>query len=79
MPGVFEVSRTVSIGFAIDEIMLIAEYSLEGEWESKFATYRSGRLYSGLRFQSRYDLPPVSIQRLLHRVVHEVDVELVYA
>lgn len=38
MPGVFEVSRTVFIGLAIDEILLIAEYSLEGEWEGRFAT-----------------------------------------
>jgi hypothetical protein len=35
MPGVFEVSRTVSIGLAIEEILLIAECSLEGEWEGQ--------------------------------------------
>ena len=32
MPGLFEVSRRVSVGLAIDEIILIATYSLEGEW-----------------------------------------------
>jgi hypothetical protein len=31
MPGVFEVSRNVPVGLAIDEILLIAEHSLEGE------------------------------------------------
>ena len=35
MPGVFEVSRAVSIGVAIDDILLLAEYSLEGEWEGQ--------------------------------------------
>src|SRR5436190_17008328 len=33
MPGVFEVGRHVSIGTAIEEILLVAECSLEGEWE----------------------------------------------
>lgn len=33
MPGLFEISRRVPIGLAIDEILLIAECSLEGEWE----------------------------------------------
>jgi len=33
MPGVFEVNRSISIGMAIEEILLLAEYSLEGEWE----------------------------------------------
>ncbi|MGH3089078.1 MAG: DUF5615 family PIN-like protein [Rubrobacteraceae bacterium] len=32
MPGVFEVSRGVPVGVAIEEILLIAECSLEGEW-----------------------------------------------
>jgi hypothetical protein len=32
MPGVFEVGYTVPIGLAIEEILLIAECSLEGEW-----------------------------------------------
>jgi len=33
MPGVFEISRSVPIGLAIEEILLIAEASFEGEWE----------------------------------------------
>jgi hypothetical protein len=35
MPGVFEVSRDVPIGVAIDEILLLAECSVEGEWEGQ--------------------------------------------
>jgi hypothetical protein len=35
MPGVFEVSRVVPIAVAIDELLLIAECSLEGEWEGQ--------------------------------------------
>jgi hypothetical protein len=35
MPGVFEVSRSVSIGVAIEDILLLAEGSLEGEWEGQ--------------------------------------------
>jgi hypothetical protein len=35
MPGLFEVSRLVSVGLAIEEILLIAECSLEGEWEGQ--------------------------------------------
>jgi hypothetical protein len=35
MPGVFEVSRSVSIGLAIEEILLIAECSFEGEWQGQ--------------------------------------------
>lgn len=35
MPGIFEVSRSVSIGAAIEEIFLLVEYSLEGEWEGQ--------------------------------------------
>lgn len=35
MPGVFEVSRTVPIGVAIEDILLLAECSEEGEWESQ--------------------------------------------
>ena len=35
MPGVFEVSRTVPIGRAIKDILLLAECSLEGEWEGQ--------------------------------------------
>jgi hypothetical protein len=35
MPGVFEISRDVPIGLAIDELLLLAECSLEGEWEGQ--------------------------------------------
>ncbi len=35
MPGVFEVSRKAPIGVAIEDILLIAECSLEGEWEGQ--------------------------------------------
>ena len=35
MPGVFEVSRTLPIGTAIEDILLLAEYSREGEWEGQ--------------------------------------------
>ena len=35
MPGVFEVSRSVPIGTVIEDIMLLAESSLEGEWEGQ--------------------------------------------
>lgn len=35
MPGDFEVSRKVPIGVAIDEILLLAECSLAGEWEGQ--------------------------------------------
>lgn len=35
MPGVFEVSRDVPIAVAIQDILLIAECSLEGEWEGQ--------------------------------------------
>ncbi len=35
MPGVFEVSRRVSIGIAIEDILILAEYSYEGEWEGQ--------------------------------------------
>jgi hypothetical protein len=35
MPGVFEVGRHVPIGVAIEEIILLAECSLEGEWEGQ--------------------------------------------
>jgi hypothetical protein len=33
MPGVFEVSRRVPIGQAIEDVLLLAEYSRDGEWE----------------------------------------------
>ncbi len=35
MPGVFEVSRAVPIGRAIEDILLLAEYSLDDEWENQ--------------------------------------------
>ncbi len=35
MPGVFEVGRGVPVGVTIEEIMLLAECSLEGEWEGQ--------------------------------------------
>ena len=35
MPGVFEVGRHVAIGVAIEEILLLAEYSLNNEWEGQ--------------------------------------------
>jgi hypothetical protein len=35
MPGVFEVSRTAPIGPVIEDILLLIECSLEGEWEGQ--------------------------------------------
>ena len=35
MPGVFEVAREISIGEAIEDILLIAECSINGEWEGQ--------------------------------------------
>ena len=35
MPGVFEISRSMPIGRAIEEILLLAECSLEEEWEGQ--------------------------------------------
>lgn len=35
MPGVFEIKRSVPIVMAIDEILIIAECSTEGEWEGQ--------------------------------------------
>ena len=35
MPGVFEVGRHVPVGIAIEEIIVLAECSLEGEWEGQ--------------------------------------------
>jgi hypothetical protein len=35
MPGVFEVSQQIPIAQAIEDILLIAECSLEGEWEGQ--------------------------------------------
>jgi hypothetical protein len=33
MPGVFEVSRSIALGQVIEEILLLAEASSQGEWE----------------------------------------------
>ena len=35
MPGVFEVNRSVSIRTAIDDIILLTECSVPGEWEGQ--------------------------------------------
>ncbi len=35
MPGVFEVSRSISLGVVIEDILLLAECSEEGEWEGQ--------------------------------------------
>lgn len=35
MPGVFEVSREIPIGVVIEDLLLLADYSLEGEWEGQ--------------------------------------------
>ena len=35
MPGVFEVSRGVPIGVAIEDLLLLVECSLDGEWEGQ--------------------------------------------
>ena len=35
MPGVIEVSRSVPLGVAIDDILLLAEASHDGEWEGQ--------------------------------------------
>ncbi len=61
MPGVFEVGRTVPIGLAIEEILLIARYSLEGEWEGQVRYLPLGLLHGRPCFQRRYDLLPVGV------------------
>src|SRR3970040_2245335 len=35
MPGVFEVGRDAPVAAVIEDILLLAEYSLEGEWEGQ--------------------------------------------
>jgi len=35
MPGVFEAARDVPIGIVIEDILLLVEYSLDGEWEGQ--------------------------------------------
>ena len=37
MPGVFEVRLGTPIGQAIEDILLLAEYSLDDEWEGRVA------------------------------------------
>ena len=35
MPGVFEVARDAAIGSVIEDLLLIAQCSVEGEWEGQ--------------------------------------------
>ena len=35
MPGLFAVPQDLPIGVVIDDLLLIAECSLEGEWEGR--------------------------------------------
>jgi hypothetical protein len=35
MPGIFEVSCDIPVNIVIDDILLLAEYSLDGEWEGQ--------------------------------------------
>jgi len=35
MPGVFEASRSLPVGTVIEDILLLAECSLEGEWQGQ--------------------------------------------
>jgi hypothetical protein len=35
MPGVFEVNRSVAMGMAIEEILLLDECSIDNEWEGQ--------------------------------------------
>ena len=35
MPGIFEVSRDIPVGSVIEDILLLAEYSLDREWEGQ--------------------------------------------
>ena|SRR5258708_15518428 len=35
MPGVFEIKRSVPVATAIEELLIIAECSLDGEWEGQ--------------------------------------------
>jgi hypothetical protein len=35
MPGVFEANRVVPVGLVIEDILLLAECSLENEWEGQ--------------------------------------------
>jgi hypothetical protein len=35
MPGVFEINRQVATGTVIEDLLLLAESSLENEWEGQ--------------------------------------------
>ncbi len=35
MPGVFQIGRDIPIGVAVEDVLLLAEYSREGEWEGQ--------------------------------------------
>lgn len=35
MPGVFEVPQSLPVGRAIEEVLLVAELSIEGEWANQ--------------------------------------------
>ena len=35
MPGIFEIKRSVPVAIAIDELLIVAECSLDGEWEGQ--------------------------------------------
>jgi|SRR5690606_22931491 len=35
MPGVFEVNTKIAVGAAIEDLLLLAMYSLDGEWEGQ--------------------------------------------
>ncbi len=35
MPGVYEVSRAIPLGLAIEDILLLTECSVNGEWEGQ--------------------------------------------
>ncbi|MDI6756106.1 MAG: DUF5615 family PIN-like protein [Thermodesulfobacteriota bacterium] len=35
MPGIFEVSLDIPINIVIDDILLLAKYSVDGEWEGQ--------------------------------------------
>ena len=35
LPGVVEVSRAISIGRALEDLLLMIECSMEGDWENR--------------------------------------------
>lgn len=35
MPGIYEIDQELPIGTAIEEVLLLVERSLEGEWEGQ--------------------------------------------